>query len=887
MKQLAILLLVIVTALKALPQTSNRVNISGQIIDKETHNPLSAATVNCLLAKDSTQKTLVFTNKSGIFSLNNLLINNYILHITFLGYESQSIPITVTSEDSIKKIGLIEMKRTGLTLAEIEVVQTKVPVRFTKDTIEFNASLFRTKANAVVEDLLKKIPGIQIDNDGTIRANGKIVQNIMIDGRQLFSGGNPSIISKNLQADLIDKVQLIDRIQDQKNSPGLSNTQNENIINITIKKSKHNLLSGEISASAGTAGRFATKVNLSRFNENQQLMILGDGNNVNGVPDSKNMGSHGVQRSYNGGVSYSNEVSKKMTVGLNYLINDNRVTEKGSSIRNTIINDSNLLYNQETFTEIKNTSHDGSLQFDYKIDSLQSITISQQISLQQISNHFSSSYESTGSHSRKINIGTILNADLNRSSNFSSSLRYDKKFKKKNRFLSITVASGEGYSEDDGVAISKNIYFPINSETISDTINQNTLRKKNSKRLFLMINYTEPISNNGLLELSLVEDYSHNTSDIEVSNFNNHTKLYDIPTDSLSNSFRSTPVQHYAKLSWIYKKDKFDYSVSLASLLFNMKNANITQKEYYSTQSKSLLPEVNFNYLLDTNKKLRFSYRKNQDFPQLSQLQPIRDNSNPLNSKIGNQSLKPMSIHNIDITYNMFNISSLHSFSVNVNGRILRDQILNASWYDSLGRQTDQPININGGYTISINIDNNTPLKSKKSSINFSTKGVINRSMNYTNGTKIFHKDFTFSQSIGFQFEYKELFKCNIAGNLNYNQVVYSTIQSTSFHYFNGAISFTGDLNLPHKIVISTNVNYGWTTGRMEGYNLNPIIVHASISKSLFSHQQGIIKLQGFDLLRQNTNISRIVQNNYIQDTRTNSLQRFFLIGFSYFLGKR
>ncbi|MEK6502695.1 outer membrane beta-barrel protein [Chitinophaga sp. CCNWLY40] len=887
MKQLTISLLAILLALEALAQTSNRVNINGQIIDAATRQPLQGATINCLLAKDSTQKILTFSNKNGLFLLDSLPTDNYFLNITFLGYQSLVYPIRVPPGNIIINLGSIEIKSTGLTLAEVEVIQTKVPIRFTKDTIEFNASFFKTKVNAVVEDLLKKIPGIQIDNDGTIRANGKIIQNIMIDGRQLFSGGSPNTISKNLQADLIDKVQLIESTHDQEKKHGINDNQAENIINITIKKSKYNLLSGELTTSYGTSDRFVNKINLSRFNKNQQLMLLGDGNNVNGVFDTKNLGSRGIQRNYNGGGSYSNEISEKVIIGINYLVSNNKGIERRSSIRNTIINDSSLLYNQQTNNQTTNSSHDGSFQIDYKIDSLQSITASQQISFTQAGNQFSNNYESSGEHSRKINTGEINNRDKTQSLNMSSSLRYDKKFKKKNRLLSITIAYSKGSGGDNGVNMSNNMYFPSNSEIVSDTVNQNAVRNIDNQHFFSMINYTEPITTNGSLELSFVEDYAYNTSNIGIFNFNKASGSYDIPNDSLSNRFKNTPTQHYAKLSWIHQKEKFDYSISLASLLFIMKNSDVTLNNYYTTQSNTLLPEASLSYLLDGNKRLRFSYRKNQDFPQISQLQPIRDNTNPLHSKIGNQSLNPTRTHNIDLSYNVFNISSLRSFSLSFNGRILRDQIINASWYDSFGRETEQPINMNGSYIFNISIDNVIPLKQRQNSLNFNTRGIISRSMNYTNGTKTFHKDFSLNQSIGFHYEYKELFKYTFSSSLNYNKVSYSSEQISSFRYFNGSIFFTGDINLPYGITISTNINYLWATGRMEGYNSNPFMLHASISKSLFSHQQASIKLQGFDLLRQNINTTRIIQDNYIEDIKTNSLQRFFIIGFSFFLGKR
>lgn len=771
-------------------------------------------------------------------------------------------------------------------LTEVEVVQTKSPIRITKDTIEFNASFYKTRSNAVVEDLLKKIPGIQIDDDGTIWVNGKIVQSIMVDGRQLFNGGGTNIISKNLQADLIDKVQLIDRTQNNEKRRGLNNNEADNIINITIKKSKRDRFSGELSGAYGTSDRFASKINLSRFGEHQQLMILGDGNNVNGATTTNNMGGRGIIRSYSGGGSYSKEVNKKITISVNYLTNNNSSIEQRSSTRNTIIGDSSFFYNQQTNNQTKNSSHDLSVQVDYKIDSLQSISISKQASLSQGRSFNLNNYESLGNNAQKINTGNMANSGKNESMGISGSLRYDKKFKKKDRSIAITIAYGKDKKKDNSTNISNNIYFPPNLEIISDTINQNTLGSNNNQRLFLMITYTEPINKHNFITFLIANDYTYNISDIKVSNFNIASKLYDIPNDSLSSNFKSDPTQHYMKVSWLYQKEKLDYSISLGTMMFKMKNNEISSYNSYTTLVNSILPDANLNYLFDNNRRIRFSYRKSQDFPQISQMQPYRNNSDPLHILIGNQSLKPMSTHNIDLSYNTFNTSSFRNFSIYMNGKFVRDQIISASWYDDLGRETIQPININGSYNISVNINNGIPLKQKPNSLTFNTRGILSRSMNYTNGSQSFHKDLVINQSVGYHHEYKEALRYTFSTSVGYNKVRYSTMQIGSFNYISGNISFTGDLNLPGGITISSNASYTWGAGRTKGYDINPIMLHASISKSLFSHQQGLIRLQGFDLLRQNTNITRNIQANYIEDVKTNTLEQFFIVGFSYFLGK-
>lgn len=886
MKQFTSLLLIIFLSQLAIAQISNRVRIYGKIVEAETLHPLASATINCLLAKDSIQKALVFSDKNGLFSIDSIQRDNYVLHISFLGYKPTIYPITIPLEKKTVDIGLIRVERATLTLTEIEIIETKSPIRITKDTIEFNTSFFKTKANSVVEDLLKKIPGIQIDADGTIRANGKIIQNIMIDGRELFRGGNSTIITRNLQADLIDKVQLIDRNRGQDEKNGMLNNQHSSIINITIKENKHNSISGELTTAYGTSSTFANKINLSKFNNHQQLMVIADGNNVNGVIDKQSIGQAGITQSYNGGGSYSDEINRRTTIGINYLTNYNKAVDQRTSLRNTIISDSILYYNQEASSMNNIYNHDLNTRIDYKIDSLQNINILLQTSLNRTSNQSLNNFESSGTQFKKINIGNTNNIIKNKNFSLSGNLGYDKKFKKPGRSLSGMIAYGRGNGDDNGINIANNSYFFSNSEILSDTINQKISKNEDSKRIFLSFNYIEPVITNGSISILVAKDYTYNLSDIIASNYNNNSRKYDIMNDSLSNQFRSITTQHYLRLGWIFQKDKFDYSLSLAYLLFNMKNSNIGVHDNYIIHSSALLPEANFSYLFSKNRRLLLSYRKNQQFPEIFQLQPVRDNANPMHIKIGNNSLKPMSTDNISLSYNNFNIKSFQSLSISLNGKRFHDQIIYASWYDSLGREVVQPINLDGSYLFDMNIDNSLPMKKKQNVLTLNTKGSLGRAVNSLNGTNTFNNTFLFSQSIGFSCEYKNLLKYSISGSASYNRISYSSAKISSFQYLSSTISFVGDINLPYGITVSTNANFGWAAGRMKGYNAVPFMLNASISKTIFPHEQAVIKLQGLDLLKQNISISRIVRDNYIEDVRAKALERFFIIGFSYYLGK-
>ncbi|SKD04335.1 CarboxypepD_reg-like domain-containing protein [Chitinophaga ginsengisegetis] len=886
MKQLIITLFIALFPLPIFAQTSHRGQIKGQINDSDTQLSLSAATVNCLRSKDSSRVTLTFTDKNGFFHIDSLPFDDYTLYISYLGYKSLIYPLSLIKGEKIRDIGIISMKRTGFNLAQVEISETKDPIRITKDTIEYNSIYFKTKENALVEDLFTKIPGLEIDKNGKISINGQLVNKILVDGKPLFGGDNLKIISKNIQADLIDKVQFINQRKEQKESHNLNTSQSETIINLTIKESKLNIFSGELTTGYGTSNRFAVKSSLSRFRSRQQLMLLGNGDNINGAMDSKSIANTGMQRNWNGGISYNEEINKKMTISANYIMNNGVGLDQRNSVRENFTTDLDFHSTQESDNRRTDSNNDYSIQLEYKLDSFQSISFNNQFSISRSTNFFKSNYESTKDQ-LQLNSGNTNSINNSSFNSVSGGLRYDKRFLKKGRQLSIILSYGKGNGMETAVNKSDNKYFPTSLELIKDSINQKTVRDIHNNKLFILLSLTEPITKNGFLTLSLAEDHTKNSSNKVAYNFNNLTKLYDIESDSLSSNFNNSPIQHYAKANWLFQKEKLDYSISVASLLTKMTNNNLSTNSYSSTMIHVFLPDANFNYSFRSNKRLRFSYIKTAEFPEISQLQPVPDMSDPLHIKIGNPTLKPMTVHMFSFLYNKFNTRSLCNFTISIGSRFMKNQIINASEFDSLGREIIRPFNINGGYMANLDIGTSLPLKVRQDFLTFNTSAIIGQTPTFLNGKSGFRNDITLAQSIRLNYSYKKIFDCIVAGNISFNMVQYSDQGMNIQKYLNGGFTYTGNINIPYNIIINTNFYYGWATGRTEGYNVNPFILNASISKNLFSHKQGQLKLQAFDLLKQNVGIKRNVQDTYIEDIRTKVLEQCFLISFSYFLGKR
>ncbi|PSL48365.1 carboxypeptidase family protein [Chitinophaga niastensis] len=887
MKNFLLLFVAVLCTLHASSQANPKSLIKGRILDKETHGPLSGASVALLHAKDSSSAALTFTDKNGIFAFDSLPVGNYKLYVTYLGYQPLLSPAQIRIEERITDLGTIVMQRTGLTLAQVEIVETKPPMALKKDTVEFSAGYYKTRENAVIEDLLKKLPGVQVDRDGTIRVNGEVVKMVLVDGRPFF-GNDPKLATRNLLAEMIDKVQLIDRKPEKEGYSGNNDSRTEKAINITIKKEKKNTFSGQVTAGYGTDGRFAGNGSLNRFRDHQQLSFLGSGNNTNGYQGGKDVSDGiGVTRNWNGGVNYSEDIGKKLIISGSYFIDNNHIENQRNSARQNMLKDSTNYYNQQSQTQDNNTSYRMDLHIDYKIDSLHTLSVINRFNYVNSSSLQYNMYKSLGSKLQLLNEGTIHNVNMGSVFDFSGNMSFEKKFKKTGRMLNIALIYGYGNNDRKNYNISNNLFVQPNAEIYRDSINQHNVFNGRNGVLQLFLAYTEPIFKDRFLDILYVHTRFNTSSNKLAYDYTPSKGVYDHLNDSLSNSFENITASHFAGINIRTQKQKYDYTFGLNMLVNDMDNTNISQHSYLQQGTTNFYPTASFNYAFTNSKRLRFFYSAGIETPSANQLQPVPDNSNPLYVQLGNPNLKPALTDNFALGYNAFNAHSLRSFSANMNVGFTHNRIINANWFDSLGRQVSQPLNMNGAYNISFIMVNSFPLKKQQTAINANTAFNLIHDVSYINGILGNTSNMSISQGLSFNYVYKELFDFSTAASANYNRVQYSVQKDNNTNYFNYNFSLDCNVNLPLGFIIGGNLNYMLNTGRAAGYNLDVLMLNASVSKTIFRHRQGLVKLQGFDLLNRNVSISRNIGVSYIEDVQTRVLQRFFMVSFSYFLKKR
>jgi hypothetical protein len=885
------MLLAILVSLHARSQVKQYSQIKGQLVDKVNNQPLFGGSVTLLRASDSSRAAQVFTDKQGMFSLEGINAGEYMLYISYLGYESIARIIRIADNKSLD-MGNVSLMRKGITLVEVEIRGTRTAMIIKKDTLEFNTSYYKTPEHAMLEVLLKKLPGVQIDRDGTIKVHGETVKRILVDGKPFF-GDDPKLAARNLTADMIDKVQLINQKTDptQLSGASVNNGRVEKAINITIKKENKHNLSGHATAGYGTDKRFAVNSNFNQFKDERHLTVLANGNNVNdyldgGVQGNMTSSVNGIARNWKVGINYSENSSESVKFTGSYVFTDSHIKNQQNSIRQNLLPDTTYYYDQNIQAQNNNANHNMLLRMDYNIDSMHHLAIVSNFNYTTNNSDQLNHYKTLGNGQKLLNSGTMHNAGSGKTPKLSAVATFEKKFNKAERALTTQLSIDYYDNSLDRINKSRNSFVQPDGSTYTDILDQKDDINGRLRKLAVFLAYTEPLFKDHSLKFAYGYARGHNTSDKFTYDYNASRNVYDRLNDSLSNSFKNISSLQTSGISLQAQTPKFNYSIGVNLLFSKIENSDISKDHHSELGTVHFFPSASFNYTLTNDKLFRFNYSASLEQPGVKQLQPVRDNSNPLYIQLGNLELKPTSTHNFNFEYNAFNAATDRTFTVNMNASALKNKIVYASWFDSLGRTVSQPLNVNGPFGITANITNAFHLKKLETFINANTALAFNRDVTYVNGIKGNVRSFNISQNVNFSYTYKELFNFTTEAGINYNAVNYSVQRDNSVNYFSYDFSFDGNLNLPLGFIIGGKLDYLLNNGREAGYNRNIAMLSAFISKSVFRNKQGLVKLQGFDLLRQNINIARNIGETYIEDVQTNALQRFFMISFSYFLQK-
>ena len=900
--------------------------VRGIAFDSLTKQLVPSATITLMQRKDSSLVSFTMSDNSGKFEFTGIQNSDYRLLITHVNYHNSTQFFKVDDEHKNIDLGNVFMYDLSKVLSEVVVTSEAPPVTLVGDTIQYNAGSFRTQPNANVEDLLKKLPGVKVEKDGTVKAQGEKVQKVLVDGKEFF-GSDPKIATKNLPADAVDKVQVYDKLSDQAQLTGFDDGNSEKTINLKLKKDKKKGMFGKINAGAGTDGRYAGRLNANSFKGARQMSAIGMGNNINAEGFSfmdvlnftgalnqlKNGGGNinvnispddplagllggnnsGINTTFGGGVNYNNIIGTKTDLQSNYLYsryNPNRV----SHVQRQYFSPANV-YKQNSYTDNLNNNHRLNFNVDYQIDSFHSVKVTPAFSRQNTRNKTLSDYMTWSEQGAIINDGNSYNLSNSEGYNLNTNILFRKKFHKKGRTFSLNVLTNLSDIDGDGTLKSiTNFYDQVSGSLLTrDSINQQNNTASDLKGYNARVVYTEPVFKRSILEFSLGNSFTRSTSSKTTYDYNDNSGKFDMINNMLTNDYENTYGYTTGGVRFRKQTKTYNYAAGLSWQQSQLQGSVTNQnKDSIITKTfRNFLPNARFQYYFSRFKNILINYNTNTNQPTVSQLQPVPDNTNPLYIKVGNPHLKQEFIQTLRLNSSLVNPYTNRNLFVYVMLQQTQNKIVNYDKINSLGVDSVMPVNVNGVYNLNGNLSWGFPVRFLKGSLDISStvsyyrgKQPVSDRNNQIEINQI--NTAAIGPEIRLNMSPTEKLDLSLGAGVNYSNSKYSIQSTKNSKYFNQEYSTEMNWQLRRGFLFATDFAYTITNQYSAAFNTKVPLWNASISKQMLRYHRGELKFSVHDLLDKNTHTTRSTNQNYIEDTRVNSLKRFFMLSFTYSLSK-
>lgn len=886
--------------------------IKGSAGDAESNVKLPGTTIMVLNQKDSIMRAFTWAGNTGDFTVKNLPKGKFLLLMTYPGYADYVEKFTLDSINTSHDFGYINMMLKAKLLKDVIVKGQVDAIKIKGDTTEFNAKAYKTQPNASVEDLLKQLPGIQVDKDGKITAQGQTVQKVLVDGEEFF-GDDPTLVTKNLRADMVDKVQLFDKKSDQATFTGIDDGKTTKTINIKLKQDKKNGLFGKLNGNVGTGGYYEGQLQFNRFKANEKFSVYGttanDGRTGLEYSDASSLGvgNDNVQFTDDGGMmffsgggdaldSFSGYYDgrgkpiassagahydtkwngEKQSVNANYKIGQIDVTGvTTSTTQQTLPTGINNTYSNQSFDNFA---------FRQKLDLTYQIKLDTATTLKLIASGTDKTFHVINDYStRTDSSGVNLNDNSRNIDNrgnehiFNASAFLTKKFKKVGRTLSWYVSEAYDQNQTNGYLNSVTNYYKNGKIDSTVTINQYKPTKTVTQSLKSNITYSEPLSK----KLSLLFNYGisiNNASSNNQSFDQSAPDVYDIfdPTYSNDYKFNQLDNQVGAILNYKYKKAIFNIGTKVSD------NSYKQIDEYNNTEmSRSFInwyPQAMYQYKFGPQSTLTINYNGNTQQPSIQQIQPLISNTDPLNIMLGNPNLKPSFRNSIYGWYNSYKVISGMSMFINGGYSNTFDAIVNNT-VTSAGRNTTQYVNLHGETPYNYYFYGNIGQKIKpiNTYVGVGLNANANVSYTYSDGQLDEGKSHTYGANLTIQKFVEKKYDFGVNGGPSY------TFSSMSLQpdVNNNAAGFhsSGWFNvfLPLKFGTGSDIDYNYTAKTQAFSAQYKTIWNAYIFKTFLKDDKLKISASVNDLLNQNTNYTRGVYGNMTIQTNTTGIRRFFM----------
>lgn len=892
--------------------------ITVRILDNVTLKPLEGA----VAVVDSSSMHGI-ANAKGEIEIKNVPRKEIELVITFMGYKEYRKKINTDIATNVVNLGIVKMTETASEIDEVTIDGEAPPVIQKGDTTQYNASGYKVNPDAMTEDLIKKLPGVKVDENGKIEAQGEEVKKVYVDGKELF-GKDPTTAIKNLPANMVQSIQMFDEMDEQSKFSGYNSGNNERAFNIVTTKGLTSAGFGSAEAGwgmdEGAVQRYGIGGNAGYFADKQSFMINANTNNINqsrfgsgdmfggGGRGGRFGGSQGLQKKTAAGVTYATELIKKLKLDFSYTFDNTDNTSERDTWREYFETDkvAKKNYGSSSWSNNDNYNHRASLNLEYDITPKDRIQFRSSVNFQNsetrdVQNAYNIEYgkQQQASLYDTINKNWSDNNNYRDGSGMNFSLLYMHAFDKAGRTFSLNMSANLNNSNNDSDQNGKtfsNSALNTGDAPIWDTINNDQYVQDltNSQSYEATASYTEPLGKYSRLLFNYTFLLDNSMSDKRAYEDRDMMKIY----DSISNSFQNSVMRNRLGMGYNYNDGKNNLSAGLdVEYNYQQKERTFPAVERLPDHRfPSLAPNITYNYYLEKRRYINVQYNGSTQVPSIEQLQGVVDNSNTLMLTAGNPDLKQAYRHSLRVRYNVSNAEKMTNFFVGINIDNTLNSIMNNTYtvrepmtiygfhIDPTvlrGVRFSQPVNMNGNWAIRSMAGYSFQLKPIKSNINLDGSYRYSRQPSYYEQVKNLSNSNEFSLGVGLTSNISENIDFDLRSQSSYSFA--SNTSKTDTRYFSETISARVNIIFLKNYVFGTNLNYNYySNASTTSFDDQYILWNASLSRKFLKHNRGEIKLSANDILKQNISYRHTINDTYLEDTRTNVLGRYFMATFTY-----
>jgi len=876
--------------------------VFGTVADSSGFLP--GVSVKLTSPKDS---VVVITNTKGVFDFPIVTSKSFKITVTGIGYEP--FVRRYAMDNSTKPIKLDPIKLSVKTnMLKTVTVNGTIPITIKEDTIEYKASAYKVREGSPVEELLKKLPGVSVDVNGNVTAQGKQVTKVRVDGKDYFTG-DVQTATQNLPADIVENIQIIDDYGDQANLTGIKTGDPDKVLNITIQKGKRKGKFGQGTVGKGNDDRYLAKLSANDFNNDQQIALLGTVNNTNtnvfnlaqaggsggrsgrsGGSSSSGSGvstANGITDNKSLGFNYRDSWGKKITVYGSYSFADKNTNTSTISQQQDVFQSGSLIDNDNTTDNNHSINHRFDFNMEYKIDTLNYLKINPNFS------YGSSADNNTDIFSNMRNGNTVTGNELALTNTSAPSggatVLYNHRFAKKGRNFSVSGSYSYSHSDqgfnDKYTTVQDSMVTPLYQQ-----INTNS----SSDKFSVHLSYMEPIGKTTYLEGNYI--YSYSNTDNNRDNYRiDPTTGAQTYVDSLSTIYNYQFVTNRFGLNIRGIKPKYNYTVGLSAQPSTLTGESSGFRT--STNTFNFVPTARFVYNFEKSKVLTINYSGNSGQPTFTQLQQKPDYSNPQNVVYGNPDLKPSFSNTLNFRYYQFDLKSGSSLFTNLAINSVQNQIVANTAPVTTGttdgtttatstKQETHYLNTSGYYSVNGNYSISQPFDNRKFTVTLNGSAAFNNNVSYIEDERNIGKNWVLMQGARVRIDIDSIMDTEVNGSYTVNNTSYTLPSSINTNARTWAIGLDGHNYFFYSWVLGYNLTQTINQGFSATVKENPTLLSTYLEYQFLKQHVASFRFQAFDLFNENAGISRTVSGNQIIDTRTNRLGRYFMLSFTLRLQK-